>query len=301
MSDARAKQAIRDWWAAYPMTYGEEHGDASYRDAEGRVVRVARGTRRFFELADERFYAWNEPHHEPGGRPFGRLFDYGAYRGAAVLEVGCGMGCMAMNWARAGARVSAVDLSPVAVAETRRRFETFGLEGEIREADGHALPFADDHFAYAFSWGVLHHSPHPRRAIAELHRVLAPGGRVGVMLYHRRSFLYRAWVRWQEGFVNLESRFLPELDLASRYTDGARAEGNPHTWPVTREECRRSLFAPFEDVELRTFGTDVPNVLDTFAPGLGAALPARLRESLARRFGWSLWITGRKASAARAR
>ncbi|HVP29452.1 MAG TPA: class I SAM-dependent methyltransferase [Myxococcota bacterium] len=296
MSEGEIKRAIRDWWAAHPMTYGEEHGEASYRDAEGRIVRVERGSRRFFELADERFYAWNEPHHEPGGRPFGRLFDYDRYKGARVLEVGCGMGCMAMNWAREGALVTAVDLNPVAVAETRRRFATFGLAAEVREADGEALPFEDGRFAFAFSWGVLHHSPQPRRSIAELHRVLAPGGRVGVMLYHRRSLLYRVWVRWQEGFVNLEDRFLPELDLASRYADGARAEGNPHTWPVTQAECRRDLFAPFEDVRVEVFGTDVPNVLDTLAPGLGARLPARLLEALARRFGWSLWITGRKAA-----
>lgn len=287
-----ARDAVRQWWAEFPMTYGEEHGNTLYQDAGGAPVSI--GSREFFEHADATFYRWNEPLHGPGG-PFSNLFDYDSYRDCQVLEVGCGMGCMAMNWAQHDARVTAVDLNPVAVQQTRRRFELFGLPGDIREADAARLPFADETFDYVYSWGVLHHSPGLKASITELQRVMRPGARIGVMLYNRESFLYRFLIKWQEGYVNLESRALSELELASRYTDGERREGNPHTWPVTASEIRNDLFASFDDVETRVLGTDIPNVLNIWGNELGSRVMGRNAiKALARRWGWSLWTTARK-------
>jgi SAM-dependent methyltransferase len=294
MTVADIKDQIRDWWAGQPMTYGEQHGATTYTRPDGSVEQVEIGSRRFFELADERFYGWNTPLHDAAKGPFSDIYDYRRHAGQPVLEVGCGMGCMAMNWATRGARMTAVDLNPVAIAQTRRRFEVFGLEGDIREADAEQLPFAGDHFSFAYSWGVLHHTPGIRKALKEIHRVLKPGAGIGVMLYHRTSFLYRYTVAYQDGFVNMERRFLDELQLASRYGDGGREEGNPHTWPVTKPEITGDLFTPFEDVQVRVLGTDVPPILDTWRPRLGQKLSERGRAALAGRWGWSLWITGRK-------
>jgi ubiquinone/menaquinone biosynthesis C-methylase UbiE len=275
------------------MTYGEEHGSTDYTH-DGTVEHVRLGSREFFENADETFYRWNEPLHGPEGK-FSRLFDFERYRGKKVLEVGCGIGCMAMNWAQQGAKVTAVDLNPVAVEQTRRRFQVFDLEGDIREADGENLPFAEGSFDFAYSWGVLHHTPGTKQAIGELYRVLKPGGRVGVMLYNRRSFLYRFIIAWQEGFVNMERCWLSELELASRYADGDRREGNPHTWPVTRNEVHVQLFQGFANVDVRILGTDIPNVLNIWSPELGTKRMnlSRIR-ALARRWGWSLWIAAEK-------
>jgi ubiquinone/menaquinone biosynthesis C-methylase UbiE len=283
------KDAIRRFWADYPMTYGDEHGNTAYGSEA-----LSLGSKAFFEQADATFYRWNEPLHSPDGH-FAKLFDYPSYRGKRVLEVGCGMGCMAMNWAQQGALVTAVDLNPVAVAQTRRRFELFGLAGEILEVDGERLPFDDRTFDYVYSWGVLHHTPGTKPAVDELHRVLKPGGRAGVMLYNRESLLYRIVVRWQEGFVNLERQWLDELALASRYADGDRREGNPYTWPVTRKELHEFLFRNFADVSVRVLGTDVPNILNILGNELGTKLmPSASVQALARRWGWSLWTTARK-------
>ena len=149
---------IRNWWAAHPMTYGAVHGEAGYGDG-----RFEFGTREFFERLDREFYSWNYPLH--GERPFDRLFPYEEYRGRRVLEIGCGLGTMAMNWAQNGARVTAVDLNPTSVRETRRRFELYGLEGDISLMDGNQLALADGEFDYAYSWGVLHHSPDLERSL----------------------------------------------------------------------------------------------------------------------------------------
>lgn len=275
------------------MTYGENHGDAIYLKPDGTAETVQIGSERFFELADEVFYRWNEPLHTQRAR-FGRIFNYEAYCSKNVLEVGCGMGCMASNWAGRGAQITAVDLNPVAVTQTRRRFDVFGLQGTVLEADAENLPFADDSFEFAYSWGVLHHTPGIRQAINEIYRVLVPGGRVGLMLYNRNSILYRYFVEYQEGLVNMESKFLSPLELGSRYGDGGRQEGNPHTWPVTRREVLRDLIPMFCDPEIKVLGTDVPEALNTWFPNLGRAMPLSWRKALARRWGWSLWITAVK-------
>lgn len=295
MEQTGIKGRIRDWWANAPMTYAERHGDVEYTRPDGTKEKVALGSRRFYEVADERFYSWNTQLHLPD-QPFGRMFPYDRYRGKRVLEVGCGMGCMAMNWARNGADMTAVDLNPVAIQQTRQRFELFGLKGAINEADGELLPFEDATFDYVYSWGVLHHSPNTKQSIAELLRVLKPGGQAGVMLYHRNSILFDYTVRWVEGYINMENEFLDETELASRYGDGGREEGNPHTWPVTEAEVRGDLFAPYQNVNITVLGADVPPILNTWRPNFASRMDQEKLDALASRKGWSLWITGDKPS-----
>ena len=287
------KDEIRQWWADAPMTYGENHGRATYTFPDGTTESAELGSRRFYELADQVFYRWNRPIHMPDA-PFGRIFDYEHYRGKKVLEIGCGMGCMAMNWAKRGAQITAIDLNPVAIEQTRRRFEVFDLSGDIREVDAENLPFESNQFDFVYSWGVVHHTPGIRAAIAEMFRVLRPSGRAGLMLYHRHSILSKIVVGWEEGYVNMESRFLDSLELSSRYSDGGRQEGNPHTWPVIKCEIRRDLMPQFDDLDIRTLGTDVPEGMNTWLPQLGRRLPVPMMKALARRWGWSLWITGKK-------
>lgn len=292
MDDLKGK--IRDWWASNPMTYGDVHGKTEYHTQESDVISVELGSREFFETADQRFYQWSTLLHTPEGR-FGKIFPYAEMRGKPVLEVGCGMGCMAMNWAQQGAQLTAVDLNPVAVAQTRRRFEIFGLPGRIMEMDGATLDFPDSTFDYAYSWGVLHHSPNLKASLAEMRRVLKPGGRGGWMLYHRHSLLYGYTIWWLEGIAHLENHFLTPLELASRYSDGGHEEGNPHTWPVTREEVYQRYFVDFEDVRVRVLGADLERVIDQAVPRAGSSLfPRAVLKALARRWGWSLWITAKK-------
>jgi hypothetical protein len=117
------------------------------------------------------------------------------------------------------------------------------------------------------------------------------------MLYNRHSVLSKILVGWAEGFVNMENLSLDALELSSRYGDGARQEGNPHTWPVTKREIRRDLMPQFGDLQIKTLGTDVPEALNTWLPGLTRrAMTETMIKSLARRWGWSLWMTGEKPS-----
>jgi ubiquinone/menaquinone biosynthesis C-methylase UbiE len=289
--DYEGSKSIREWWARYPMTYGDTHGSTSFADGHSQEI----GSREFFEQVDRTFYAWNHPLHGEGGK-FARLFPYSEYRNSDVLEIGCGMGTMIMNWAQQGARITAVDLNPVSVLQCTRRLEMLGCRGTIAQADANSLPFADQSFDYVYSWGVLHHSPGLERSIREFFRVLRTNGGFGIMLYNRRSLFHFYRTCYLEGFLHCESAFLSPLELASRYTDGADKEGNPHTWPVTAGELRELLAPVTRELKIVRLGTELDNLLPQMIPlpKIGAWLPVIVRKAWARRWGWSLWITGRK-------
>ena len=179
------KKEVRNWWAENPMTYGSEHGRTSFGLDEDNEMQFELGTREFFERSDKTFFEWNASLHTSEGF-FSKIFPYADYYNKKVLEVGCGLGAMAMQWALANANITVVDLNPVAVAQTRRRFEIFGLEGVFQEVDGNVLPFEDEVFDYVYSWGVLHHSPDLARSMSELFRVIRPGG-IGVLEFRREG------------------------------------------------------------------------------------------------------------------
>jgi ubiquinone/menaquinone biosynthesis C-methylase UbiE len=296
MPDNQAtKEVIKSWWAGSPMTYGSVHGESYYEAQDGSKKVLELGTREFFEQVDRTFYSWNLPlHSEPDY--FSKIFPYERFQDRKVLEIGCGMGTMAMNWARHHARVTAVDLNFTSVAQTTRRFEIFGLPGTVLQADANRLPLSDGYFDYLYSWGVLHHSPNLALSLAEAFRVLKPGGEFGIMLYGRRSFLYVYRILYLEGFLHGESRFLDALELASRYTDGWEEDGNPHTWPVTAAEMRLLLKGEARDLKIRALGTELDNILPQLIPlpGVSRWLPQAARKVWARRLGWSLWMSGTK-------
>src|SRR5262249_51187991 len=107
------------------------------------------------------------------------------------------------------------------------------------------LPFADAFFDVVYSWGVIHHSDHPERIIAEIQRVLRPGGQFIGMLYNRRSL--RAVQRWVKHAL-LRAR--PWRSLRSVLFDIE----SPNTKAYTVKEVRQ-LFAAFADVTTETFLT----------------------------------------------
>jgi SAM-dependent methyltransferase len=105
--------------------------------------------------------------------------------GRLVLDAGCGGGRYARLVARAGAKVVGVDLSD---AVDKAASLCAGYPGvAVVQADLLDLPLAERAFDLAFSIGVLHHSPDPRRAFAQVAARVKPGGRLSVWLYRRNT------------------------------------------------------------------------------------------------------------------
>jgi len=120
-----------------------------------------------------------------------RVVDYQGWAGRSVLDVGCGLGTDLSRFARGGANVTGIDLAPRAVDLARQNFEQRGLEGKFSVMDGENLDFPDDSFDFVYCHTVLHFTPNPEAMIAEIHRVLRPGGHALLMTINRRSWLYR--------------------------------------------------------------------------------------------------------------
>ncbi len=179
--------------------------------------------------------------------PYIREFaGFEAAKGQRVLEIGVGLGADHEQFARAGAILTGVDLTERAIAHTRQRFATMGLKSDLASGDAENLTFSDESFDIVYSWGVIHHSPETPKAAREILRVLAPGGRFAVMIYHRYSFVgYMLWLR----YALARLRPFTSLDaIYSRYLE------SPGTKAYSLAEAR-ALFAGAVDVRARTVMT----------------------------------------------
>jgi ubiquinone/menaquinone biosynthesis C-methylase UbiE len=170
-------QKVRDYWEQEPC--------GTDRAVVGDLTPQ---TREWFDEV-ERFRYDVEPYIHS-------VAQFTRHRGRTILEVGVGAGTDHLQWARAGCRCHGVDLTDAAIETTRARLALYGLESDLRRMDAESLPFESDQFDVVYSWGVIHHSAHPDRIIAEIHRVLKPGGQFIGMMYGRHSVIaLRFWVR----------------------------------------------------------------------------------------------------------
>jgi SAM-dependent methyltransferase len=169
--------------------------------------------------------------------------DFAGSRGLQVLEIGVGLGADHQRFAEAGARLSGVDLTARAVEMTRRRLAALGLTSDLRVGDAERLDFPDNTFDLVYSWGVIHHSPDTPRAAAEILRVLKPGGRARVMIYHSHSLVgAMLWLRYGLG------RRRPLTSLREIY---AQHLESPGTKAYSTAEAR-ALFSGYAEVRVST-------------------------------------------------
>ena len=96
------------------------------------------------------------------------------------LEIGAGTGYFSLNLLQAGvvSHATCTDISPGMVSTLSANARRLGLAVKAARADAESLPFADQSFDLLLGHAVLHHLPNLRRAFAEFHRVLRPGGRI---------------------------------------------------------------------------------------------------------------------------
>jgi SAM-dependent methyltransferase len=138
--------------------------------------------------------------------------------GMEVLDVAAGNGNFAIAAARAGARVTASDLTPKMVELGTARTAAEGLEVEWLEADAEELPFDADRFDVVASVFGAMFAPRPERVAAELFRVAKPGGVVAMANYGFGGFLAQT--------VKMIQPYSPRspLDLPSPFEWGEETE-----------------------------------------------------------------------------
>jgi SAM-dependent methyltransferase len=139
-----------------------------------------------------------------------------------VLEVGCSFGQMTFLLTERFRQVSAVDISPDAVSLTQRRAARYGVQNlAVETADAERLPFADGSFDGAFSWSVLRYVPDPEKALAEMFRVLRPGGRLAVDFPNK----YCPWFGPVKAVLRIKSHVHDRLFSAGEVREMVRRAG----------------------------------------------------------------------------
>lgn len=127
---------------------------------------------------------------EPHIPEFARFARWGGKR---VLELGCGIGTDALEFARHGAQVWGIDISPLSIIVARKRQAALGLTRatfwvgniEVNNDWGKCSLAGPVDLVYAF--GSIHHTPNPAAAVKVAYENLKPGGVFKLMLYHRVS------------------------------------------------------------------------------------------------------------------
>ena len=204
---------VRDYWNARPCNI--RHSTAEI------------GTREYFDQVEARKY-FVEP-HIPDFAEFER------WRGKKVLEIGCGIGTDTINFARAGAVVTAVDLSSESLALAKRRAEVFGFSDQIEfiEADAERLAefMRPEQFDLIYSFGVIHHSPRPEAILSHLREHFTHAGTVlKAMVYYRYSWKVLWMVLLERG------RFWRLDEIIAKHSEAQT--GCPITYSFSRRTAR---------------------------------------------------------------
>ena len=220
-----AIDSVRDYWDARPC---------NIRHSPRQV-----GTLEYFEDVDTRKY-FVEPH-------ILTFADFARWSGKRVLEIGCGIGTDTIRFARAGAHVTSVDLSPRSVEIARQRAEVYGVSDRVTIYNGNAeeLPtfLPVETYDLVYSFGVIHHSPHPERIVAHLRRYMTPQSELRLMVYSRVSYKL-FWIMREEGVWDLG-----RIDeLIARNSEAQT--GCPVTYTYT-DRTVRELLAGFTVLDAR--------------------------------------------------
>jgi SAM-dependent methyltransferase len=164
------KERIINYWNQQPCNIG--HSDYPI------------GTIEYFEAVTAKRYR-AEPH----------ILDFAGFhlwRGLRVLEVGCGIGTDAEQFARHGAEYVGIDLSKESLDICRQRFNTLDLPGDFIQCDvtDQTALMQLGKFDLVYSYGVLHHFPGMRGHLENISTVMNPGAELRFMVYARNSWKY---------------------------------------------------------------------------------------------------------------
>jgi 2-polyprenyl-3-methyl-5-hydroxy-6-metoxy-1,4-benzoquinol methylase len=186
------------------------------------------GTREYYDEVEARKYLV-EPH-------IPRFAEFERWNGKKVLEIGCGIGTDTINFARAGAQVTAVDLTEQSLEVARQRARVFGLEDRIRFIQADAEKLSEtvpvEPYDLVYSFGVIHHTPDPSRVLDEIRKYVTPASVVKIMVYNRWSWKV-LWILWAYG----KGRFWKLDRLVAEYSEAQ--SGCPVTYSYSRTESRR--------------------------------------------------------------
>lgn len=226
------------------------------------------GTLEYFEAVREKRYR-AEPH----------ILDFAGFhrwRGKRVLEIGCGIGTDAVEYARHGAIYTGVDISSESIKLAKQRFDVYGLSGNFINIDAASEDLSElGKFDLVYSFGVIHHYPDIDTIIDRVRSVLLSGSEFKFMVYAKNSWKY---AMIQQGLDQFEAQ-----------------AGCPYAVAYTKEEIAELLKDKFTIERVRQdhcFMYQIPqykNGIFELEPWF-AAMPETMRHAVKEYLGWHLLI-----------
>ena len=266
-------QKVRDYWNARPC---------NIRHSTAEV-----GTEEYFKQVEARKY-FVEPHIP--------LFaEFEKWRGKKVLEIGCGIGTDTINFARAGAEVTAVDISAASVKLARKRAEVMGLADRITFYEANAENLSDfipeQKFDLVYSFGVIHHSPNPEKIIEQVRTNFIHGNStLKLMVYYRYSWKV-LWMVLQE-----KERFWKLDDIIAKHSEAQT--GCPITYSYSKKSVEQLIGSGFKIDDIfvdHIFPYQISKYVKYEYEKVWyfRHLPEPVFRALETRFGWHLCLTAK--------
>jgi 2-polyprenyl-3-methyl-5-hydroxy-6-metoxy-1,4-benzoquinol methylase len=164
-------QEIIDYWNKRPCNI--RHSTKEFK------------TKEYFDEVEDRKYFVES--HIPD------FANFPMWKNKKVLEIGCGIGTDATNFAKNGAEYVGVELSDESLNIAKERFKVYGLEKgtsfyNLDAQNFEELSVVGKDFDLIYSFGVIHHSPNPQRILENCYKLLKPGGTLKIMVYAENSW-----------------------------------------------------------------------------------------------------------------
>jgi ubiquinone/menaquinone biosynthesis C-methylase UbiE len=293
--DPKHTEKVRNWWNDHPFTAGV--GTSAEQDLTGRVSTLDINT---FNNIERRMRKWwkGATYEKPEDPLISKMVPYSELQGKDVLDIAIGSGWSVVDFAKAGANVTGIDLTDEAIKMTTEHLKIKGLNATLKRMDAQNLEFPDNSFDYVLGWGCFMHMPDTPGAIKQVYRVLKPGGRTCSYWYNKSS-----WTYWFN-FIFLRGILLGKLikyrfnttRLVSRYTDGAAKGGNELTKVFSPKELKAMHEAAgFKDVRVEVLC--LPGEVEGWPAGkfpIFRYLPQGIRKWLGDRYAWGLIVYATK-------
>ena len=135
----------------------------------------------FIEVSNKKFFV--EPH-------IINFTNFNSWSGKKVLEIGCGLATAGIEFAKAGANYTGVELSEESLSLARKRFEVFDQTANFYAGNAEELTFfvPVENYDLIYSFGVIHHSPYPEKILSEVKKYMNENSILKIMLYAKDSW-----------------------------------------------------------------------------------------------------------------
>ncbi len=246
---------VREYWNARPCNIRHSNSEL--------------GSEQYFNEVEERKY-FVEPH-------IPRFAEFKKWKDKKVLEIGCGIGTDAVNFARAGAQYTAIELSQKSLDIAQKRFEVFGLDGRfyLGNAEDLLSIIPIEEYDLIYSFGVIHHTPNPKNIIDSVKRYMHSDSEFRLMMYAKNS--------WKN------------IMIEGGYDQPEAQSGCPVAYTYTQDELRLLL----DDFEILDIHQDhiFPFVVEKYIkyeyelqPWF-KAMPEKMFDTLCKSLGWHTLIS----------